>query len=94
MDNLSLWFASEYRGERPRDPGSDGYNLGDFKAVLLFHLGASYQLNELFTINATVYNLFDKDFVDFREYTTGKYVNAYNNIYERRRLWLSATLSF
>jgi len=40
------------------------------KAYTLFHLGGSYRAAENLTINATIYNLFDKDFVDGSAYTT------------------------
>jgi len=40
------------------------------KAYTLFHLGGSYRATENLTLNATIYNLFDKDFVDGKAYTT------------------------
>lgn len=40
------------------------------KAYTLFHLGGSYQATENLTLNATIYNLLDKDFVKGRAYST------------------------
>src|SRR5690606_27854442 len=43
------------------------------KAYTLFHLGGSFRASENVTLNATIYNLFDKDFVDGKPYTTYSY---------------------
>lgn len=43
------------------------------KAYTLFHLGGSFQASENVTLNAAIYNLLDKDFVD------GKAYNVYHN---------------
>ncbi len=40
------------------------------KAYTLFHLGGSYRASESLTLNAAVYNLLDKDFVNGKSYTT------------------------
>ncbi|MBA1271895.1 TonB-dependent receptor domain-containing protein [Stutzerimonas azotifigens] len=40
------------------------------KAYTLFHLGGSFRASENVTLNATIYNLLDKDFVRGRAYTT------------------------
>lgn len=40
------------------------------KPYTLFHLGGSYRATDNLTLNATIYNLFDKDFVDGKAYTT------------------------
>ena len=103
-DRLSTWLKGEYRSERFRrtSPAINyAYNaFGDYKAYTLFHLGGSYQASENLSLSATVYNLFDKDFVSYERYasnaagTTFEYGNEYNNNQERRRLWLSATYDF
>ena len=70
-------------------------DLGDFKAYSLFHLGGSYAVADNVTLSATVYNLLDKDFVDYRPYDNGNsFGNVYANSEEGRRLWLSATVDF
>lgn len=100
-DALSFWVSGEYRGERYRGADTRGVQaaLGDFKAYQLYHLGAVWKATEQLTFNATIYNLLDKDFVDYADYfdTTAagtRYASVYSNIYERRRLWVSATYAF
>tara|TARA_B100001971_G_scaffold215184_1_gene259302 strand:- start:1032 stop:3164 length:2133 start_codon:yes stop_codon:yes gene_type:complete len=96
-DKLSLWLSGEYRGERFRSEGEAKDALGDYKAYVLFHLGGVYQLSENVTLNATINNLLDKDFVDYQAYDDGgstSYSNVYSNNEEPRRLWLSATYTF
>lgn len=100
-DALSLWLSGEYRGERYRGTDTRGIQtaLGDYKAYELFHLGAVWKPTDRLTLNATIYNLLNKDFVDFDPYfdtTAGgtRYASAYANIYERRRLWISTTYTF
>lgn len=99
-DRLSTWLSGEYRSERYRNRervrGAPSFaDLGDFEAYALFHLGGSYALPNGVTLSATVNNLFDKDFVDYRAYDNGnEYGNAYANSEEGRRLWLSARYEF
>lgn len=81
--------------------------LGDFKGYTLLNLGASYQLSPNLRLNGVIYNLLDKDFKDYSAYNrcsnagctnlpgsaTG-YSNAYNNILEPRRLFVSLNAEF
>ena len=115
-DRLTLWFKGEYRGERARF--TDKYEnltaanqalqdqVGDLKAYEVFHLGGSYRASENLTLNATLYNVFDKDFTKGKTYTTNTGATGWASSYiqtaqsttgtleEGRRLWLSANLSF
>jgi len=50
----------------------------DIKAYTLFHLGATFQASDNLTLTAAVYNLFDKDFLNGKSYTTYSYDNAGN----------------
>ncbi|SEM06862.1 TonB-dependent receptor domain-containing protein [Halomonas daqiaonensis] len=99
-DKLSTWLTGEYRSERyrarERVRGAPSFDdLGDFKAYALFHLGGSYAVSDSVEVSATLYNLFDKDFVDYRAYDDGgSYGNVYANSEEGRRLWLSARYEF
>ncbi|MEG1734345.1 MAG: TonB-dependent receptor, partial [Comamonas sp.] len=85
-----LWLRGELRGKSPRFSGSYA-NLsnankavfdavGDIKSYQLFHLGGSYQVNKNLSINANIFNLFNKD---FRKYSlvnvngTPTWVNSY-----------------
>jgi outer membrane receptor for ferrienterochelin and colicins len=69
--------------------------LGDFHGYSLMSLGATYQLTERLQLNATIENLLDRNFVDYRPYalrndpSVTAFSNVYNNILEPRRLWLA-----
>ncbi len=112
-DQLSLWFKGEYRGERARfnqryaTLSTANKQLidaaGDLDAYEVFHLGGSYKASENLTLNATIYNLFDKDFTTGTYYNNGaNWVSDYAQIgrstdgviEEGRRLWLSANITF
>jgi len=99
------WLRAEYRSERFRDPGTSAATraakaaLGDYQGYTMLHLGTSYQLSKRVTLNAAVYNLLSKDFIDYQPYRTGSgpaltYANRYVNSLDGRRLWLSATVDF
>lgn len=115
-DRLTLWFKGEYRGERARF--TDTYEnltaankalqdqVGDLQAYEVFHLGGSYKASDNLTLNATLYNAFDKDFSKGKTYTTNTGATGWASSYiqaaqsttgtleEGRRLWLSANLTF
>lgn len=97
---LDTWLSAEYRSERYRNRegvrGAPSFDdLGDFKAYSLFHLGGNYAVTDQLNLSATIYNLFDKDFVDYRAYGDGtSNGNVYANSEEGRRLWLSARYEF
>ncbi len=114
-DRLNLWFKGEYRGKRDRftnlyeNLSGDNQALlrqvGDLKAYEVFHLGGSFRASENVTFNATIYNLFDKDFLDGGFYTSGSdtfWASYYTQtaqstsgtLEEGRRLWLSANITF
>ena len=99
------WLRAEYRSERFRDPGTSAATraakdaLGDYKGYTMLHLGTSYQISKSVTLNAAVYNLLNKDFIDYQPYRSSPtaqlaYGNRYVNSQEGRRLWLSATVDF
>lgn len=106
-ERFHAWLTGEYASERYRarqraQGGPTRDELGDYKAYTLFHLGSSYRLTPRLTLNATIYNLLDKDFIDYRPYhyldnggdsVTG-YGNTYANAEPGRRLWLSAKWAF
>ena len=104
-DNLSTWFSSQYNSERYRAAGwypAAQKALGDYKSYALFDLGGNYQFNDEIRLTMTIYNLFDKDFVDYAPYETTnrkgepvtQYSNQYVNPLEGRRLWLSLSYEF
>lgn len=100
---FSLWLNGEHRSGRyrPEDTATSRAKAtyGDYRSYEVFHLGASYKVNERLTLNGTLYNLLDKDFVSYGAYVSNtgtgaiSYTNLYSNNQEPRRLWISATLS-
>lgn len=96
-DKATLWVRGEIRSSRYRGAGVPQTALGDFKGYELFHLGGSLQVTERFRLAATVFNIFDTDFVRYLPYASGNttvYAAEYANNQEGRRLWLSATVDF
>jgi outer membrane receptor for ferrienterochelin and colicins len=94
-DRLDLWVRGEYRSERFRGLGAARDAWGDYDAYGLFHLGGSYQVNERVTVNATIYNLLDQDFVRLLPYGSPvAWTPQYANNQEPRRLWLSVRADF
>lgn len=111
-DRLGLYFKGEYRGERARftqrsaNLAEGERALDDLKAYEVFHLGGSFRASENVTLNAAIYNVFDKDFLTGSIYTDSTGAQAWASDYaqigrsatgtieEGRRLWLSATMDF
>lgn len=98
---LSTWLRVEARSSRTRGTGASAEaataQIGDFKPYGLLHLGAGYQLTPQLTLNATVYNLLDTDFLEYQTYVYNNatvYASTFNNLQEPRRLWLSMNFSF
>lgn len=94
-DDLNLWVRGEYRSERYRGPGAAFNAWGDYRAYELVHLGGSYQVTDRVSLNATVYNVFDTDFVRLLPFGTPvQYTPEYANNQEPRRLYLGVNLDF
>lgn len=119
-DRLSLWLKNEYRGKRARftsktanldanEQAIYGIYGNKTKAYNLFHLGGSYKATDALTLNASIYNLLDKNFAKGKKYTymskngpVESHATAYahsgrsttGTLEERRRLWVSATYEF
>ncbi|WEK40779.1 MAG: TonB-dependent receptor [Candidatus Brevundimonas colombiensis] len=94
-DRMNLWLRGEYRSSRYRGAGDAQTALGDYKAYSLFHLGGAYRVDDNLTVNAVVYNVFDKDFVSLLPYGTPvAYAPEFANNQEPRRLWVSVTAAF
>jgi len=104
-DQWNSWLRAEYRSDRFRDPGTSAATraaketLGDYKGYTQLHLGTSYKINRNVTINAAIYNLLNKDFVDYRSYRAPgaaqpTWSSVYVNNMDGRRLWLSVNAEF
>lgn len=103
-DKIQLWARGEYRSERARFT-PDYYNslpvvnqevydaLGDFKAYGLMHMGSNFNVNNQWDIGVGLYNVFDKNFVDYQK-VGADYYNRYKNTQEGRRVQLSTTFKF
>lgn len=77
---LQVWLRSEHFDSRPRFPNRyenltpadraavDG--LGRLKGYNQFRLGGTYRIGSNVTVNASVYNLFDQDFLECGSYVT------------------------
>ncbi|GLU40712.1 TonB-dependent receptor [Pseudomonas sp. NBRC 100443] len=115
-ERLKLWLKGEYHGERARFTAryanlnatnqAIADQLGDLDAYQVFHLGGSFKATRNLTLNATLYNLFDKDFLGGDSYTAANGTTGWASHYiqgsagtsgtleEGRRLWLSAVMEF
>ena len=110
-----LWARGEYRSKSPRFSGSyDNLSsankavfdaVGDIKGYALFHLGGSYQVNKNLSINASIFNLFDKDFRKYQQVSvngTPTWVNSYfqggssvSGVTQAgRTFWVTANMKF
>lgn len=79
----NFWLQAEYRGTANRfDKNASNFSenerrefaaVGNLKGYSLFNLGAQYKLNKNVTFTATIYNLFDKDFMKFTEWMQEDY---------------------
>ena len=115
-EKLALWVRGEYRGESRRFDGDPknltGNNrleyeaLGDLKAYTLFHLGGSYKVSKDVTLSANIFNLFDKDFTKFKQWTNTNGDTVWGSEYFRSRqsikgfvptgrmFWIAANINF
>jgi len=92
---ITPWIRGEWQIDRYM--GDTNLNREYYKDIYLASMGVSYELSKNWSINASIYNLFDKNFTDSYEtyqsvsngVSTTNYVNAYNRIEEGRRLYLS-----
>lgn len=95
-DNMSLWVRGEYRSSQIRTAGEVKDTLGDYEGYTQWHLGTNYTVNNNVDIGVALYNIFDKNFVDY-QYVGGSidaYHNRYTNTQEGRRVQLSTTFKF
>ena len=115
-ERLNLWLRGEYRGEARRFTGDyadlAGNELlvyeavGDLKAYSLFHLGGAYKASERVTLNANIFNLFDREFRKFQVYEDTNGNPAWASEYFQggrsitgatlpgRTFWLSVNIDF
>lgn len=100
-ERLASWLRVEARSSRTRGTSAAAVAareaLGDFKPYGLVHLGGSYTLLRNVTLNATVFNLLDTDFLAYEAFTLNgqtQYASPYNNLQEPLRFWASLNVTF
>ncbi len=79
--------------------GDTNINREYYQDVFLASMGVRYDINKKWSINAAIYNLFDKSFTNAWESYKNKddkdvWVNTYNRIEEGRRIYISINGSF
>jgi outer membrane receptor for ferrienterochelin and colicins len=96
-DRIDAWVSTEYRAKQFRGVYVGTRKHAYYDNYTLVHLGGSYRTQGNVKLAATLYNLFDKDFIHYASNPTSAstaYANSYDMIREGRRFWLSATVEF
>lgn len=100
-DAFNVFLTTEYRADRFDQVNATTNEALYFEDSTVFHLGGSYKINDMFTINARVNNLLDEDFTSYKTTFTeenGSYIPSYrddyNNKYKSRSYWLSLNTKF
>jgi len=100
-ERANTWIRGEYRAKQYR--GLDWNKKQVFYSPYwLASAGGSYVFSKNVTVSAAIYNLFDKNFVDYGMPETGtnppaanaSWSNSYRQVLEGRRLWVSANITF
>ncbi|AJC92037.1 ferric enterobactin uptake receptor [Campylobacter subantarcticus LMG 24377] len=96
FNKFTPWIKGEWQIDRYM--GDDNINREYYKDVFLTSVGMRYDINKKWSINASIYNLFDKKFDDSWESYKNKdkdvWVNTYNRIEEGRRFYISVNGNF
>ncbi len=100
-DRLGTWLRVEARSSRTRGTSAAAIAasqaLGPYKPYGLVHVGGSYAFSRRLTLNATVFNVLNTDFLAYEPYTLNgqvQYASPYNNLQEPLRLWASLNVTF
>ena len=99
-EGFRLFLRSQYRSSRYRGAGLAQDQLGDYKPYTVHHFGGSWRISEQVSLNAALYNLFDKNFIDYVPYVSNlgtgaiSYANTHINSEDGRRLWVSLNVDF
>jgi len=100
-ERANAWVRGEYRAKQFRGTDWDGKQVF-YTPYWLASVGGSYVVSKNVTLSASIYNLFDKNFVDYGMPKTGtsapvanaSWTNSYRQVLEGRRLWVSANITF
>jgi outer membrane receptor for ferrienterochelin and colicins len=96
-DNLSTFLTLEHRSKRFRSLHTVTKEELYYKGYEMFHLGASFKVNDNITLNGRINNLFDKDFTAYNtEFINNEAVHydEYNNKEANRSFWFSVNARF
>ncbi len=107
-DGIKLFLTAQSISKRYRDQHVVTGEALYFKDYTVLHLGGSYAINDMVTLNARINNLLDRDFTtydtEFRDlngdgtYEDGTnevlYYDHYNNKDKARSIWLSVNVRF
>ncbi|BEJ71429.1 TPA: TonB-dependent ferric enterobactin receptor CfrA [Campylobacter jejuni] len=99
-NKFTPWIKGEWQIDRYM--GDTNINREYYKDIFLASMGVRYDINKQWSINAAIYNLFDKSFTNSWESyeitnknsTKTAWVNTYNRIEEGRRMYISINGSF
>ncbi|WP_434777179.1 TonB-dependent receptor domain-containing protein [Neisseria sp. Ec49-e6-T10] len=93
---VNVWLAGQYREKQYA--GLIHADESFYKSYAVFDAGINYTLTKNLNISAVIYNLGNKNFIQYgpsrSDATATTYSNAYYQILEGRRLWLSAEYTF
>ncbi|KCV63936.1 TonB-dependent receptor plug domain protein [Bordetella bronchiseptica 99-R-0433] len=100
-ERFNAWVRGEYRAKQFNDMNWEKEQVF-YSPYWLASLGGSYVVNKNVTLSASVYNLFDKNFVNYGPTKIGtsaptaatSWSNSYRQVLEGRRLWVSANITF
>src|SRR5690606_25580536 len=76
-ERANAWVRGEYRAKQFRGNDWDGKQVF-YSPYWLTSVGGSYIVNDNVTLSASIFNLFDKNFVDYGMPTTGSNAPAAN----------------
>ncbi|OIN34408.1 ferric enterobactin uptake receptor [Campylobacter jejuni] len=95
-NKITPWIKGEWQIDRYM--GDTNINREYYRDIFLASMGVRYDIDKQWSINAAIYNLFDKSFTNGWESYTNRnnsiWVNTYNRIEEGRRMYISINGSF
>ncbi len=100
-ERIGTWLRVEARSSRTRGTSAAARAatdaMGPYKGYGLVHIGGSYTISRRFTLNATVFNVLNTDFLAYEPYVLNgqtQYASPYNNLQEPARFWASLNVNF
>lgn len=95
-NKITPWIKGEWQIDRYM--GDTNINREYYRDIFLASMGVRYDIDKQWSINAAIYNLFDKSFTNgwesYANRSSSIWVNTYNRIEEGRRMYISINGSF